>query len=56
MRPWQKLAAYALVLAVALAGGAALGSVVGPIDTGSDDPVQTHDDSPNEDDDGLHSS
>ena len=40
MRPAATLAAYALVLALAFGAGAALGTVVGPIDTG-DDPAPT---------------
>ncbi len=34
MNAGAKLAAYALVLAAAFGGGAALGNVVGPIDVG----------------------
>ncbi len=33
----SKLAAFALVLAIALGGGAALGAAVGPIDVGGED-------------------
>lgn len=40
MRPGPKLAAFALVVGLAFAGGAAVGQAVGPIDTGDPPPVQ----------------
>lgn len=41
VKPWAKLAAYGLLLAAALGTGAAVGSVVGPIDVGGDAPHDT---------------
>lgn len=41
MSPRTRLAAYALVLAIALGGGAGLGSVVGPIQTDDTDHPST---------------
>jgi hypothetical protein len=43
MTPARKLAAFALVLAAALGGGAAVGRAVGPIDDTDDKPPMVHD-------------
>ena len=42
MSPATKLAAFALVLTVALGAGAALGSTVGPIDVGGETHSRDH--------------
>jgi hypothetical protein len=40
----RRLAAFALVLAAAFGGGAAVGAVVGPIDVGGDEADDPHED------------
>ncbi|MDE0805765.1 MAG: hypothetical protein OSA99_20875 [Acidimicrobiales bacterium] len=46
MNTTAKLGAYALGLAAALGGGAAVGAAAGPIDTGEPAPHGQHDDAP----------
>jgi hypothetical protein len=53
VNPIARLTAFAAVLLLALAAGAAVGSAVGPIDVGGDEPSHQTD-ADHSDDDGPH--